>query len=52
MTLFGVICGRLRCLFKWLENCDHKACVFLQIWNKWIVVSSSHLQGAYFVKFQ
>ena len=52
MTLFGVICGRLRCLFKWLENYDHKACVFLQIWNKWIVVSSSHLQGAYFVKFQ
>ena len=44
MALCGVRYGRLWCLFKWLVNCVHKACVFLHIWNKWIVVSSSHLQ--------
>ena len=30
--------------YKWSVNCVDKACVFLQIRNKWIVVSSSHLQ--------
>ena len=41
VALCGVRCRRLRCLFKWLVNCLHKACVFLQLRN---VVSSSHLQ--------
>ena len=45
MALCGMRCGRLRSLFKWLVNCIHK--IFLQIWNKWIVVSSSHLQKEY-----
>ena len=57
MALCGVRCGRLRCLFKRLVNCVHKVCVFLQIWNKWIAVSSLDLQKrtfwrAYFVKFK
>ena len=28
MTLCGVRCGRLKCLFKWLVNCVHNACAF------------------------
>ena len=44
MALSGVRCGRLRCLFKWIVNWVHKAWSFLQMWNKWIVASFSHLQ--------
>ena len=44
MAFCDVTCGGLKCLFKWIVNCVHKACAFLQLWNKWIVVSSSHLQ--------